>query len=190
MSALRERKAVRVDDLVPEEDELGLALVLDPAYRRVLIELHFLVGDTLPVDPLTFRLRDEDTEALLEEAARRVVMISSTTREAIAEVLQEGQREGWPTQQVADAIAGLFDVTWKHRPETVARTEIGHAQLLSAENRYRASGLVDNVRIRDGDGDEPCASQNGTVVPLGEHGGLNHPNCTKLIIPILRDGII
>ena len=189
-----ERKAVRVDDLVPEEDEIGLALVLDPAYRRALTELHFLVGDTLPVDPLTFRLRDEDTEALLEEAARRVVMITETTRQAIAQKLQDGQRDGLTTQEIADSIAHLFDITWKGRPEMIASTEIGEAQRLAAINRYHASGVVDNVRISDAtrgkDHTATCLARAGTTVALDDAPQLDHPRCSLVLIPIVREGVI
>ena len=55
-AALRERKALRVEDLVPDDDELGLALVISPSYRRTFIEVHYLAQDNLPVDPLTFRV--------------------------------------------------------------------------------------------------------------------------------------
>ena len=41
--------ALRVEDLVPEDDELRLLAALEPMWRRVLLELHFLVQDTLPV---------------------------------------------------------------------------------------------------------------------------------------------
>ena len=194
MSALRERKAVRVDDLVPEDDELGLALILDPAYRRALIELHFLVGDALPVNPLDFRLRDEDTEALLQVAAQRVVMITDTTRRAIAEALADGQYAGLSTQQIADSIAYLFDVTWKGRAEMIASTEIAEAQRLAAINRYKASGLVDNVKISDAtrgkDHTATCLARAGTTVPLDEAPPLDHPRCSLVLIPIVREGVI
>jgi len=189
-----ERKAVRVDDLVPEEDEIGLALVLDPAYRRILLELHFLTGDTLPVDPLTFRLRDEDTEALLEEAARRVVMITESSRRQIADVLQQGQREGKTTQEIADMLDHLFSITWKGRAEMVASTEIGEAQRLAAINRYKASGVVDEVKISDAtrgkDHTATCLARAGTTVALDDAPQLDHPRCSLVLIPIVREGVI
>lgn len=187
-------KALRADDLVPEEAEARLLRIIDDVYRRALIELHFLTQDSLPVDPATFRLRDQDTEALLEEAARRVVGISDTTRRAIAAKLAEGQRDGLTTQEIADSIAHLFDVTWASRPFTVASTEIAEAQRLAAINRYRASGVVDEVKISDAtraaDHTATCLARAGTTVPLDEAPPLDHPNCSLVLIPVLREGVI
>ena len=194
MHAHRERKAIRADDLVPEEEEVRLAFLMEAVYRRVLLELHFLVQDNLPVNPVDFRLRDEDTEALLEQAARRVVMITDTTRQAIARKLADGVRDGLSTQEIADSIAGLFDITWKNRPFTIASTEIAEAQRLAAINRYQASGVVDRVKISDAtrgkDHTETCLARAGTTVPLDEAPPLDHPNCSLVLIPVLREGVV
>lgn len=194
MSALRAVKAIRADDLVPDEEEVRLAFIMEAVYRRVLLELHFLVQDNLPVNPVDFRLRDEDTEALLQEAARRVVMITDTTRQAIARKLADGVRDGLTTQEIADSIAHLFDITWKNRPFTIASTEIAEAQRLAAINRYQASGVVDRVRISDAtrgkDHTDTCLARAGTTVPLDEAPPLDHPNCSLVLIPILREGVI
>lgn len=186
--------ALRVEDLVPEEDELRLLAALEPMWRRVLLELHFLTQDTLPVNPLDFRLRDESTEALLQEAARRVVGITETTRQAIARKLQDGQRDGLTTQEIADSIESLFTVTWKNRAEMVASTEIGEAQRLAALDRYTASGVVDRVKISDAtrgtQHTETCLARAGKVVPLDEAPPLDHPRCSLVLIPVLREGVV
>ena len=194
MTAALAVKALRADDLVDDDAEARLLQIMDDVYRRTMIELHFLVQDALPVDPATFRLRDADTEALLEEAARRVVGISETTRQAIAAKLAEGQRDGLTTQEIADSIAHLFDVTWKNRPFTIASTEIAEAQRLAAINRYQASGLVESVKISDAtrgkDHTETCLARAGTTVPLDEAPPLDHPNCSLVLIPVLREGVV
>lgn len=187
MSAQIERRALRVEDIYNADDEeKRLAFIVDAMYRRILADMHLLVTDEFDLDPAEFRLSDEATNALLEEAATQVVRISTTTREAIAAKLAAGNEAGLNTYEIAQSIEALFTETWANRATVIVRNEIGNAQLLSAADRYAATGLVDNVRIRDGDEDEPCASQNGTTVPLGKHGGLNHIQCTKIIIPILR----
>lgn len=182
------------DDLVPEEEELRLQIILEAMRRRVLREVHYLVGDTLPVDPRTFRLPDEVTEAFLEGAATRVVGITDTTRRAIAAKLAAGQRDGLTTQEIADSIAHLFTTTWKNRPELVASTEIGEAQRLAAIDRYRASGVVDRVKISDAtrgtDHTATCLARAGKVVPLDEAPPLDHPRCSLVLIPVLREGVV
>ena len=73
----------------------------------------------------------------------------------------------------------------------IARTELQHAQNEAALNRYAATGLVDMVKIIDGDQwDLPCANRNGTTVPITDHPELNHPNCTLVVVPVLREGVL
>lgn len=177
-------------ELLPEDEDTALQLVIERAYRRVLLELHHLVADALPIDPARFRLDDAATRAILEHAAARVVGIAETTRQAIAEKLQVGQAEGRSTVEIAQSIEHLFTITWAHRAETVARTELAEAQRVSAIDRYRASGLVDRVTLRDGEDDEPCAGRNGTTVPLDRAPELAHPNCTLILVPVLREGVV
>jgi len=177
MSAHLAVRAAQVDDLLPEEEETRLRFILDSTYQRVLLEMHHLVADAFELDPASFRLTDEATNAILEQAAQRVIGITETTRNAIRDILVAGQRDGLSTYEIAQHIEHLFTKTWASRGETIARTEIGEAQRLSAIDRYRATGLVDYVRIRDGDEDEPCASRNGTLASLDNPPQLAHPNC-------------
>jgi hypothetical protein len=192
MTAVLERKAVTADDLIPPEEEARLQFVLDAVYRRMLLEMHHLTRDALALDPTTFRLTDASTNAILQHAAERVVGITETTRQAIAEQLQRGQAEGLSTQEIADSIASLFTTTWKSRPETVAATEVAEAQRVSAIDRYTATGLVDRVKITDAhrgtNHTETCLARNGTTAPLDEAPQLDHPNCSLVLIPLLRGG--
>ena len=51
--------------------------------------------------------------------------------------------------------------------------------------------MVDMVQIIDGDDwDDACASRNGRIVPVSERPQLNHPNCTLVLVPVLREGVI
>jgi hypothetical protein len=182
-----EAKALTADDLYTPEDEARLAAILRAGYGEMLKTMHLLVAAHLDLDPAAFRLDDPSTRAMLAQAGHRVVGISSTTREALAALLQEGQEAGLTTFQIQESIASLFEVTWKNRPEVVARTEIGEAQRLSAIDRYGATGLVDRVFIIDGEDDAPCAQRNGTTVPLDKAPGLAHPQCTLTLVPVLRE---
>lgn len=190
MSAI-ERRAALPDpgELIDQEEELRLGFILEAAYRRALADVHAIVAAALDLDPATFRVDDAATRALLDEAATRVVGISETTRQGIADVLRRGQEAGLPTPDIADQIERLFTQTWSGRAETIARTEIAEAQRLSAIDRYTASGLVDRVLIIDGEDDEPCKSRNGTTVPLAAAPGLAHPRCTLVLAPLLREDV-
>lgn len=173
-------------ELMPEDEDARLRFILDATYRRVLLEMHNLVADALELDPASFRLDDASTTAILQHAAQRVTGINATTRAALQDLLAAANRDGLSTAEIIEQIDHLYMVTWKSRSETIARTEIGEAQRVSAIDRYTASGLVDRLKIRDGDEDEPCASRNGTTVPLDSNPQLAHPNCTLILIPVLR----
>jgi AcrR family transcriptional regulator len=192
---------VLLEALYDQDDEQAQMLVIfERRYRGMLRAVHEVVRDAFAgqpdFDPDTFRLDDEATREVLEQAAERVVRIDETTRKKLIERLQEGQQRGLSSWQIAygdpqsgfAGIEGLFEETWAGRAETVSRTEMAESQRLSAINRYQATGLVDRVQLIDGDYDEPCAQRNGRVVPLAQTPGLNHPNCTLVLVPLLREG--
>lgn len=178
-------------DLINEDEERRLAMILEALYAKVLRDMHVIVTDSLDLDPMSFRLPDaEARDWAARHAAARVTMISETTRAALRDVIANGIEEGKSTYEIMQDIESLYLNTWPNRPEVIARTEVGQAQREAAINRYAATGLVDRVTIRDGDDDEPCASRNGTTVPLGAAPQLAHPQCTLILIPVLREGVI
>jgi hypothetical protein len=199
MAPLAERKDIAdaVDRIDWRAEQYRLSLAIDPVYRQTLVAMHALVADALGLDPRTFRLDDAATRRVLEHAAEQTIKITETTRGAIDEQLTIGQERGYSTWQIINGvpkedylgIEGLYSGKWKTRPDTIARTILGDAQRISAIDRYKASGLVDRVAIRDGEEDEPCKSRNGTTVPLDEAPELAHPRCTLVLIPVLREGV-
>ena len=188
---------MRLDDVYDQEAEQErLAAVLDPRYEGMLLAVHELVASAFSeLTPDQFRLDDEATRLILEEAATRVVLIDEATRSAIASTLQEGQRRGYSAFQLAhgvpeegfQGIDGLFTQTWQGRAELVSVTEIAHAQNVASLNRYAATGMVERVQlVENTDTDEPCASRNGKIVPIGEQPGLLHPRCRLGLIPVVE----
>ena len=185
----------RIYDSAAEQH--ALALLVEVRYRRMLRAVHEAIGDAFDIRE-SFRLTDADTEALLQIAAEQVVRIDETTRAAIREQLELGQRLGLSTWEIAHGvpklgyhgIEGLYSETWAGRADTIARNELAEAQYHSALNRYQASGLVDRVRAFDGDQDAPCAAQNGRTFPLDDPPKRQHVNCTLVVVPMLREGVI
>jgi hypothetical protein len=192
------RKALAVDDLYDGDTARAELTVLFTArYAAMLRAVHEVVKSAFP-EVEDFRLDDPATRRILHEAAARVVRIDETTRQAIAQVLQQGQERGYSTQQIAAGVPadgyagidGLFTRTWGGRAETIARTELQQAQLSSAYDRYHATGLVDEVELRDGgllDSDGFCAARNGTRAPLTHRVELAHPRCTLVIVPVVAE---
>ena len=189
-----------IDDVYDSDDERErLAEILEQRYLGMLHAMHATLLRLFGLEAENFRVPDSATNAMLVEAAHRVVRIDETTRQAISEQLRIGQAMGLSTYEVAygrpdigyRGIDGLYMETWKGRPELIARTELQHAQNEAALNRYAATGMVDEVKIVDGDDwDDPCRNRDGKVVPLSAHPRLNHPRCTMNVIPILREGVL
>ena len=192
---------------MPEGDELydsdeereRLARILEDRYLAMLEAVNTALVRLYGLDADRFVVTDAAANQVLVEAARQVVRIDETTRQAIVEQLRVGQALGLSTWEIANGradigyrgIEGLYTETWKGRAETIARTELQHANAVSALNRYQASGMVDMVQIIDGDEwDAECAARNGRIVPLSERPPLLHPNCTMTLVPVLREGII
>ena len=189
-----------VYDSAHEQEEL--LKVLEVVYLTMLRAIHQMVllflASTATFKPESFRLDDQATRRVLQEAADRVVRIDETTRAEIRQQLQVGQERGYSAWQIAHGVPkddypgidGLFKERWKGRAGMVARTELQHAQRTSALNRYAASGLVDRVRIIDGDQwDQTCRNRDGKVVPIEQAPDLAHPNCTLVLVPVLREGV-
>jgi len=181
------------------EEQRRLAAILEQRYLAMLAAVHAALIRLFGLDAERFVISDSAVNLLLVDAAQRVVRIDETTRQAIAEQLRVGQALGLSTYELAHGnanigyhgIEGLYSETWKGRAETIARTELQHAQNEASLNRYAATGMVDHVKIIDGDEwDLPCAQRNGRIVPISERPQLNHPNCTMVLVPVLREGII
>src|SRR5437764_2162485 len=165
----------------------------------MLAAVNALIASNFDLDPAAFRVDDATTRRILQAAATRVVRIDETTRQTIAATLQEGQARGYSNWQLAhgvpddnyQGIDGLFRERWKNRALTVARTELQQAQRDSAVQRYLATGLVDRVRIIDGcQWDSACCERDGKIVPIEQAPTLNHPNCTLLLVPVMRQGVV
>lgn len=179
-----------------DDEQQRLSEILEQRYRAMLRAMHELVAAAFP-DVENFRLTDSDVSRILLEAGRRIVGIDEVTRREIATMLRLGNELGLSSWEIANGnerlgypgIEGLFKETWRGRPEMVARTEMQHAQIRSAVDRYQATGLVNQVELVDGEDDPECAARNGKIVPLEQVPGLAHPHCSLNVIPILREDV-
>jgi len=186
-----------VDDVYDADvEQARLRVLLEEAYTAVLRAVNAVVAQAFQ-GMVTLRLDDPAVRRILQEAASRVVGIDETTRSAIRVMLAQGHEAGYSAWQIAHGVPedgfpgidGLFKQTWAGRSETIARTELQHAQVRSAVDRYHATGLVDEVELVDGEDDPVCSARNGKRVPLEQVPGLAHPRCTLAIIPIIREDV-
>jgi len=185
------------DDVFNSREEAErLARIFEQRYMAILRFTNAAVRRAFGLQ--RFRLHDTETNRYLVDAARRVVGITETTRLEIVEQLRVGQAMGFSNWQIAHGVPeadypgidGIYFNKWRGRADMIARTELQHAQNEASLNRYQATGMVDRVQIVDGDDwDVPCATRNGTIVPISAHPTLNHPHCTLGLVPVLTEGV-
>lgn len=181
-----EAEAPRDDDL---EKELLLAIFIT-WYATMAKAVHRVVLTVLgmPFAPLEPSALKQAVLAAQAEAA----VVDATTRRLIVDRIIQGIDRGLTANEIAygtdefAGIDGLFDVTWKNRPLTVARTVLQKATLSASIERYRTlgKGKVDRLLIHDGDYDEFCAGRDGTTVPISQEPSMAHPNCRLMVTPI------
>lgn len=182
--AIRETRDVSAIDWADEERLLAELLErLHMASGEVAFQIAATAfGPDSPVWTVTNpRIMD-----LLTELARRVTMITETTRLDISRVVTEALTEGVSMDQLADRLRNLFDQTYANRAMVVARTEsqiaYNRASLLSyGDMGIQQVQMYDNSEHteRYDPNCSTCAERDGLVVPIHEaawHINCEHPN--------------
>jgi hypothetical protein len=183
-----EQLGIRDDDL--ELELLTAAFIL--WYGTMLKTVHTLALTILGLDPVP--LDDPAVKQIVLKARAAAVAVDATSKKLIAERIADGASRGLNPRQIAygtpefPGISGLFDRTWKHRPLTVAKTELQKAQLEATVQRWQslAPGRIVGWLARDGDYDAACAARNGRTYPANDPPQLLHPHCRLNLTPIIR----
>lgn len=126
----------------------------------------------------------------------RVGMVTEETRKQLEAIVQDVWQSGGSSKDVAEAIDGLFEQTYKNRHITIARTESQVAVNTAAGLSYEEAG-VEEVRIYDnpncdhtrGSDGYTCKERNGLVVPVTDmqkHIAGEHPNGSLSFGPIVK----
>lgn len=200
-------KALNPDDMIPLGDDDALLRIVRPYTLQMIMAASEETGGLVGLSGLVGT--DRATQALLEQAAQRVVQINEVTRQAIREMLAAGLSRGLSDFEIArgvterrdeggnivrEAFRGLREVveeTYEHRADTIARTEMALASQEAAEDRYGVAGVME-VDVMDGEGcgwtehDDPDVAD-GSRRTLGEsrEHPLSHPNCVRVFLPVL-----
>lgn len=123
---------------------------------------------------------------VLSSVGSRISGINGTTRDAVANVVQQALAESLTAPEIAERVRAVtaFD---EARSELIARTESMFAYNSAAIASYQQYG-VERVRAIDGDGDEECASRDGQIYSLEEASSIeDHPNGTLDWAPYFED---
>lgn len=76
-----------------------------------------------------------------EELKRTALEMTNTTRKHLFDTLYEGFSQGESIPQLADRVGTLFEETYKHRGETIARTEVISATNFARINAGKQAGM-------------------------------------------------
>lgn len=172
--------AALLDTYMPLVDELGATSLTVPAR---------LVNASISWDA-----EHQFIKAARDRLGELIVRINETTRDSIAEQVEEGMRRGYSIPQLANGVAdegfpgirGVFADATAARAETIARSESAMIYNAAANAGYREGG-VSEVEVIDGNGDSACADANGQRwdVDRAELEPIAHPNCVRAFAPIV-----
>jgi hypothetical protein len=166
---------------------------MQDAYETIYLNVLNENGDLIqPQLGGNFALDDPATREYLKAAGVKIQDISLHTLRQLRKQLTAGQEAGESVDELAGRIKNLpgFGAA---RARVVARTELGHASNTSALALYQESGLVESIRVYDGETHPPCAAVNGKVLTLQEAKSfptLGHPNCVRAFGAIPTAGFV
>lgn len=150
-----------------------------------------LTADELAIVSQVNKLAVEWTE---NRAAELVKEISEATRDYLRADVAQAEAEGWSTAQLSQALQENYGFS-EGRSNTIARTEIGQADVEGNMMAYRESGVVEGKEWILGsehtDDDECTENAAAGVIPLdeafpsGDQNPLAHPNCVCDVLPVL-----
>jgi len=134
-------------------------------------------------------------DGTLVENPNAVWRIDASTREQLRSLTEDALAEGWSADELKAAVreSGAFSAS---RAETIARTEIAHADMAGAMAGYRASGVVRgkvwSTAADDRVSDECQACADAGEIGLGDlfPGDVDapplHPRCRCSVLPVLE----
>jgi hypothetical protein len=127
-------------------------------------------------------------------AAELVTKVTEATRDYLRADVTQAMEEGWSTAQLSKAIQENYGFS-EGRSNTIARTEIGQADVEGNMMAYRESGVVEGKEWILGsehqDDDECTDNAAEGIIPLdqpfssGHMNPLAHPNCVCDVLPVV-----
>jgi hypothetical protein len=142
----------------------------------------------LPID-VSFDQEHERVQETLEFLGKRIRGVAETTKAEVGTLVGQGAQEGWSSARLAKEIRAHGEISSVSRSQTIARTESATAYNLGSLMAYEDAD-VGEVLVLDGEGDEVCASVNGTIQTLewARDNPIGHPGCTRAFVPQIEMG--
>lgn len=172
---------------------------------EVLSRLYTMAGETsfaavsgqLGIS-LSWDLRNPNIKGVMDQLGTRVVGINEQSRQAITQIVADGQNAGLDLDQIAENLKTQFTDWAESRALTIARTESMASYGLASAAGYRESGIVSNIQMFDnplhttdpGTDGLTCAQRDQMIVPLADaekHIFAEHPNGSLAISPVVGE---
>lgn len=133
--------------------------------------------------------------AVLEDVIGKVQGTTATTRELLADIVQQGLEDGVGVDEIASRISAHF-ADWKGwRAKLVAQTSVTPTFAVAQQDAFLDGGVTTNRWLSQRDNDVRPEHQDldGEEVAVGENfsNGLAYPqepNCRCDVLPVLSEG--
>jgi hypothetical protein len=159
----------------------------------------------MDADDDAFKLRDRRAEAYAKRRAAELVgkrrlpsgelidnpneayAIDQSTREMLRATISRAMEEGVTPAKLRETIINDYAFS-PTRAAAIATTEAGFAYNDATIQGYAESGVVNRVRVEDGDGCDECKQINGQIWTLeqAKANPLGHPHCKRVFYPIVE----
>lgn len=184
-------------------------MLIDPLatqMRKIHRQGMYDVFATLEIDlEDSFKLRNQKAEVYAkrrgaELAGKRILptgeiidnlnpefALTESTREMLRGTITRALEEGLTPASLREEI--ITDYAFSPtRANAIATTEAAFAYNDATIEAYQESGVVDQVRVEDGDGCEACKKINGQIWTLEQARAnpLEHPHCKRVFYPIVE----
>lgn len=190
------------------EDSYKKSIVTGAKYSAKRLNANIEVSGkafvTIPDAQVTikFDLRNPTVEKFVREQSERISFnLTKTMSNRVRNQMLKGIERGETNEEIAErleetvGVPGLRDsagrlITADVRSKMIARTEVADAFNVGSLLGFKESGVVQGVEVRDGDDfDEPCRQANGAEWSFrkAEDNSLEHPNCTRIFIPLVKE---
>lgn len=167
-----------------------------PIYDRLYAATGRITMATLARTGIPVTGRDRVEQRLFNESGKRLGLldIEKQTKESLFKIIDIGRERGLNPRQTGAMIRDLVpkgryvNAGSTYRSETIARSEVMHAQRIGSIETYRRSKVIQEAIAFDGDGDAECLARNGTRMPFDkaeQEAANTHPNCVLVFGPAI-----
>jgi len=121
-------------------------------------------------------------------AGELITQLEESTKQMVRSTIEASIEAGETYLELQAQLMEQYGFSPK-RAAIIARTESAKCYNIGAVDAWNNSGIVDKVRVSDGDYDEKCQAADGQIWTLeyAKSHPIEHPNCVREFFPILKE---